>query len=340
MRIHSHYSLQSHNTFAIDASCAQLIIVDCIEDLNSLPELISDQITILGEGSNVLFAEDYAGQIIQSKLQGIIHHEDDSYHYLEVASGENWHQLVQYCLHQGIYGLENLALIPGSVGAAPVQNIGAYGVEFSSVCDFVQWYDIKNQEVKRLSNLQCKFAYRNSIFKTELANQAIIINVGFKIPKAWTANKNYQGLSELPNNCSAQDIFNQVVGIRQQKLPDPKLLPNAGSFFKNPIVSQQQLIELQHNYHDLPFYPQLDGTTKIAAGWLIDKAALKGFCIGGAAVHQNQALVIVNQHRATGRDIIDLAKYIQQKIQQQFNITLEPEVRLLGANGLQDLSEF
>jgi UDP-N-acetylmuramate dehydrogenase len=259
---------------------------------------------------------------------------------LSVASGENWHNFVVHCIENGWFGLENLALIPGSVGAAPIQNIGAYGVELERFCSFVDWFDFSTGKVSRLTNSQCQFDYRHSIFKSALLNRGIITQVGFLLPKDWQPVIQYHGLNDLDEHCSAMDVFNRVVELRTAKLPDPNLTPNAGSFFKNPIIDQEAFALLIAKFPTLVYYPQENNQFKLAAGWLIDNLKLKGFTIGNAMVHLQQALVLVNNGGATGKDIVSLAQHIQKSVAEFYGITIEPEVRLIGANGEQKLHEF
>jgi len=335
MAMHSNldYSLQSSNSFNIKASCSHIYFPSTLADLQQLPELSTENFYILGEGSNTLFVESQTPIIIQPKFTGINVLEHDDYFIVTVGAAENWHNLVCVCLEQGIYGLENLALIPGSVGAAPVQNIGAYGVEFADYCQEVQWYEFASKTMYSLTKNTCRFAYRDSVFKQEHYNKGLITQVTLKFPKVWQANLSYAGLDVLAKNSTAKQVMAQVIALRSSKLPDPKILPNAGSFFKNPVVSATEFSLLQKQYPNIPNYPQQDGQIKLAAGWLIDQAGLKGFRFEGVGVHEQQALVLVNYGSDFGADIISLAKYIQRKVTEKFQVALMPEVRMITKNG-------
>jgi len=335
MAMHSNldYSLQSSNSFNIKASCSRIYFPSSLAELQQLPDLASENFYILGEGSNTLFVEPQAPIIVQPKFTGIDIIEHDDHFIVTVGAAENWHNLVCFCLEKGIYGLENLALIPGSVGAAPVQNIGAYGVDFADYCQEVNWFEFSSKNIKSLDKKACLFAYRDSIFKQALYNKGIITQVTFKFPKQWQANLSYAGLDVLSKDCSAQEVMAQVIKLRSSKLPDPKELPNAGSFFKNPVISAKDFAPLQQQYPNMPNYPQQDGDFKLAAGWLIDQVGLKGFRHQGVGVHEKQALVLVNYDSDLGADIIRLAKYIQRKVAEKFSVAITPEVRMITSQG-------
>ncbi|WP_211183436.1 UDP-N-acetylmuramate dehydrogenase [Thalassotalea sp. Y01] len=333
-------SLKTLSTFAIESFGENVIHLQSLADVQALATNLPESFYILGGGSNTIFVEDYAGALICPELKGIEVTTTAEHFHLHVGSGENWHQLVEHCLVQGMYGLENLALIPGNCGAAPIQNIGAYGVELSDVCDYVDWYDFDKAEVVRMSVDACQFGYRNSIFKGALKGKGIITAIGLKLSKAWQAKIAYAGLKELGSEATAHQVFDAVVRIRQSKLPDPAQTPNTGSFFKNPVVDNNTYQRLQAQFKDIPAYPQADGSVKIAAGWLIDQCQLKGHQIGGAAVHVKQALVLINKDNAKGRDIIELAKYVQQMVVNKFAIQLQPEVRFIGQQGEMTLEQF
>jgi len=334
------YSLQSSNSFNIKVSCSRIYFPSSLAELQQLPDLSSENFYILGEGSNSLFVESQAPIIIQPKFTGIEVNEHDDHFIVEVGAAENWHNLVCFCLEQGIFGLENLALIPGSVGAAPVQNIGAYGVDIADFCQTVHWFEFSSQTILPLSKAACRFAYRDSIFKQALYNKGLITQVTFKFPKAWQAKLSYAGLDTLNKDCSADEVMAKVIALRSSKLPDPKTLPNAGSFFKNPVVSAEQFSQLQQQYPTMPHYLQANGEVKLAAGWLIDQAGLKGFRHHGVGVHQQQALVLVNYASEHGADIISLAKYVQQQVFDKFSIIISPEVRMITEQGEKDFSSL
>jgi len=346
MAMHSNqnYALQSSNSFNIKASCSHIYFPSSLAELQQLPDLTTEHFYILGEGSNTLFVEAQAPIIIQPKFHGIDILEEDEHFIVTVGAAENWHDLVCFCLEKGINGLENLALIPGSVGAAPVQNIGAYGVEFADFCQAVQWYEFSSKSVHSLTKQACRFAYRDSIFKQEHYNKGLITQVTFKFPKAWQANLSYAGLDTLTTDNTATEVMNNVIALRSSKLPDPKALPNAGSFFKNPVVTDKVFAKLQQQYPKIPHYfqnkSQENAEVKLAAGWLIDQAGLKGFRHEGVGVHQHQALVLVNYDSDLGTDIISLAKYIQRIVLEKFSVTLTPEVRMITQHGEQPFSSL
>lgn len=340
MELSRHFPLQNHNSFNVKATCPAIYFLKTIAELDQLPDLSKNHFYILGEGSNTVFVEQQAPIIIKPDFKGIEISELADNYIVTVAAGENWHDLVCSCLAQGVFGLENLALIPGSVGAAPVQNIGAYGVEFSDFCLQVKWYEFSSQTTKTLSNIDCQFSYRNSIFKQALHNKGIITEVVFSFPKAWQANLSYAGLSELAATVSAKEVMKKVIRLRQSKLPDPTKLPNAGSFFKNPIVNDQILTRLKNKYPGIPFYPLGDGQSKLAAGWLIEKVGLKGYRENGVGVHEHQALVLVNYESNDGGDIVALAKHIQKEVLATFDVLILPEVRTITAKGEKDFANL
>lgn len=330
-------SLKTFHTFSLPANAQKIVeITNPVQLKQQWDECQANQqpVLFLGEGSNVLFLQDFNGTVLVNRLLGITHREDDDFHYVDVKGGENWHKLVEWSLAQGIYGLENLALIPGCAGSAPIQNIGAYGVEFKDVCDYVDVLNLTTGEVFRLSNEECQFAYRDSIFKRDYAQCYVIIAIGLKLAKAWKPVLKYGSLANFDESAvTSQQIFDEVCAVRRSKLPDPKTFGNAGSFFKNPVVSKAHFESLIAEYSTMPNFPQADGTVKLAAGWLIDQCGLKGYQIGGAAVHQQQALVIINTGNATGTDVVELAHHIRQKVAQRFDVWLQPEVRFIGAEG-------
>ncbi len=324
--------LGMRHSFRLPATCRELIEITDESQLASLNW--SADTLILGEGTNTLFVGNFDGRVLVNKLRGVSITETKQDYMVSARAGENWHQLVLYLNRNNVFGLENLALIPGTVGAAPVQNIGAYGVEVGTFIDSVSGWDLIKKEPIRWSNHDCEFDYRMSKFKRSEWRHIFITSVHFRLSKVWQAVLNYKELSNLPTQVSAYDLMQRVIDVRQQKLPDPQELANAGSFFKNPIVSQQQAQELTALYTHLPVYPQADGRVKIAAGWLIEQAGLKGVQCGGAAVHKNQALVLVNQGGATGKDVQTLAQTIQQTVFERYGVKLEPEVRLINTHGL------
>jgi UDP-N-acetylmuramate dehydrogenase len=336
------HSLKAYNTFAIEQGCISMIHANSKESLIKICyDLYQGNMPfmILGGGSNVLFTEDYLGTVVHVVTKGIEIKEDGDSYLVTVEAGENWHELVKHCLQLGIAGLENLALIPGTVGAAPIQNIGAYGVEFVDVCDWVEYLDLTDGKLKRLNAVECGFAYRDSIFKGELNGLAVISTVGFRLNKVWQPKLSYGPLQQLDSTTvTALQVFDCICETRISKLPDPKLLGNAGSFFKNPIITSKLFQTLKEMYPDIVGYP-VDSGIKLAAGWLIDHAGLKGFSIGNASVHGQQALVLINTGGATGDDVTRLARYIIKKISTQFFVDLEAEPRVIGAYGEKELKD-
>ncbi|MGZ9896825.1 UDP-N-acetylmuramate dehydrogenase [Shewanella gaetbuli] len=330
-------SLKPFNTLGLNQSCEQVISLSDKQALvNTCYELYHSDtaMVILGGGSNIVFTEDFAGKVVHISTKGIdVEHTDDEV-LLKVEAGENWHELVKYCLEHNYYGIENLALIPGTVGAAPIQNIGAYGVEFASVCHSVEFVDLDAGEMYEISSADCLFGYRDSIFKQQLHGKALITAVTLKLSTQWRPQLTYAPLSHLkPDEITARDVFDLVCKVRSEKLPDPVEVGNVGSFFKNPIISTEQLATLQQTYPNIVFFPLNSEQVKLAAAWLIDQAGLKGHIVGGAAVHNKQALVIVNKGDATGHDICQLALSIIDKVEDDFNITLQPEPRIMAEFG-------
>lgn len=339
MKSNRQYSLLADNSFAVEAITPIIYYPDSLQDLAQVSAQLEAPFYVLGEGSNTLFVEDKAPVIIKPEFRGIEIHETSQHYCITAACAENWHQLVLFTLEQGINGLENLALIPGSVGAAPVQNIGAYGVELADFVEQVSWYEFESNEVHTFTKAQCQFGYRNSVFKQRLKGKGLITELTLRINKQWQPKLNYQGLDSLAQPCSAKDVLKQVIALRTAKLPDPKKCPNAGSFFKNPLISHSDFLSLKKNYPNLPHYPQENGQIKLAAGWLIEQAGLKGYQMSQVAVHDKQALVLVNKGTQCGSEIKLLAEYVRAKVFELFLITLEPEVRMITTNGEINLSK-
>lgn len=327
------YSLAPHHSFGFSSSAHAFLTVKSTDDLPALlSELDTPVFYILGEGSNTVFLEDYRGTVIKPAFMGIDLGHSDTHYRLKVGSGENWHQLVLWCMQHQIYGLENLALIPGTVGAAPIQNIGAYGVEIAQLIERVDYYDLNEKRHKILASDGCEFAYRDSVFKKRLADQVVITSVTFAIPKSWKGITHY-GELKLLSTPSAMDIFNKVVEVRQNKLPDPAKIGNAGSFFKNPIVCKNLFRQLQQTWPAIPSYLVDANKVKVPAAWLIDQLGFKGEKIGGIGCHPNQALVLTNDGSGTGEQLLQLARDIKAAVLKEFSIVLENEVRLIGKNG-------
>lgn len=330
-------SLKHLNTFSLEAQAAQIITATRSEHLTHawhLAQKNHQPLLLLGEGSNVLFLENFAGIVAVNRLKGIEITQNDSEWLLHVGAGENWHQLVCFALDNNIAGLENLALIPGCVGSAPIQNIGAYGIELQSLCDYVDLLNLDSGEVLRLSAIDCLFGYRESIFKHAYREGFAIVAVGLRLAKKWRPKLTYGDLTRLDAaTVTPRQIFDSVCAMRRGKLPDPAKTGNAGSFYKNPIVDAKRVNALLAEYPTMPTYSQADGSVKLAAGWLVENAGLKGFSIGGAAVHQQQALVLINQGNATSQDVVALARHVRNRVAETFSVWLEPEVRFISARG-------
>ncbi|UPW19127.1 UDP-N-acetylmuramate dehydrogenase [Agarivorans sp. TSD2052] len=334
LNIQRQVSLRKFNSFGLDAKATFLFELDSQQQLPALFQYIRRHKLswlIVGGGSNLLMLSDFDGLVIVNRMMGVTVDDSAEQTVLTVSAGENWHELVSWTVDNGYNGLENLALIPGTVGAAPVQNIGAYGLEIARYCSAVTYFDVATGQTKRLTGQACQFSYRDSIFKQSLKDQIVICEVELRLPTLWAPLIEYSGLNQLPANASARQVFDKVCELRASKLPDPEVLGNAGSFFKNPIINQQKLTSLLALYPDLPYYSADEGFSKVAAGWLIDYLGLKGFRVGDAAVHKEQALVLVNHGFASAADLIALCKVVRAKVWQAFAIVLEPEVRFIGA---------
>ena len=328
--------LKPYNTFSIDVAAETFYHITTEEDLITILAAQKDQeLFILGGGSNMLLTKDIEQPVLHLDLKGIhIISETENDVTLKVSAGENWHDFVIYCINNNYGGLENMALIPGNVGTAPIQNIGAYGVELKDSFYSCTATHIQTQETRTFSKVACEFGYRNSIFKNQLKGQYIITSVSFCLTKKDHVLRTEYGAikQELEtnkiDNPSIKDISEAVIAIRQSKLPDPKELGNSGSFFKNPVVDLAIFTTFQKNYPQAPFYKISDLEHKIPAGWLIEQAGFKGKRYGDAGVHKNQALVLVNYGNATGKEIWALAMKIQQAVLDKFGITIEAEVNV------------
>lgn len=337
MRITQNASLKSYNTFGIDVKAKSLISVTSIEDLVSvLKKNYAEDLLILGGGSNMLLTKDVDANVVHIAIKGTeVIRETNEFVFVKANAGENWHEFVLFTLQNNWGGLENLSLIPGNVGTSPIQNIGAYGVELKDYFVSCEAINIQTLELVNFTAAECEFDYRNSIFKSKVKGEYIITNVVFKLTK----NKHniltsYGAIDEELKkmgikNPGIVDVSNAVIKIRQQKLPDPKELGNSGSFFKNPIITLKEFEILKEAFPEMPNYLVDEDSIKIPAGWLIDKAGLKGFRDGDAGIHKNQALVLVNYGEATGREILNLAQKVQTEIYSKFKIHLEPEVNII-----------
>lgn len=337
MEVLEHKSLKNFNTFGIDCKARYFVSVSDLSELEEALKLgIHENLLVLGGGSNMLLTRDVDALVVHLDLRGIeVISEDESEVKLKVMAGENWHDLVMYCVDKNWGGIENLSLIPGNVGTAPIQNIGAYGVELKDVFESCTALEIDSLESKTFSKDDCKFEYRNSLFKNEAKGRYIITSVTIRLTnKDHLKSTSYGAIrSKLAENNisepSIKDISEAVISIRRSKLPDPKEIGNSGSFFKNPVVSKDEFEKFQSANPMAPFYEVSSTQFKIPAGWLIEKAGFKGKRFGDAGVHKNQALVLVNHDAATGKEIWELALSIQKKVYEQFGILIEPEVNVI-----------
>jgi UDP-N-acetylmuramate dehydrogenase len=327
-------SLKAFNTFGIDLSTQTLIRIYSVDDVLSFISMGKRPFNIIGGGSNVLLTRDQEC-VLKNEIKGIhIVSEDEHHLIVRVGAGEEWHQLVLWSLSHHLGGLENLSLIPGSAGAAPMQNIGAYGVEQESVFVGLDAVDLQTGAIVHFGKDDCKFGYRESVFKHDLKGRYFITHVSYRLSKKnHILHLEYGAIKDLLqqqkiDNPDIRDVSNAVIAIRKSKLPDPSLIGNAGSFFKNPVISDSLFNKLKLQFPDIVSYRQNDGSVKIPAGWLIERAGFKGMRHGGIGVHRDQALVLVNYGGGKGTDILDLAKEIQEKILKLFNIELQPEVNI------------
>lgn len=334
--IKTNVSLKKYNTFGIDTKAKNFCFYTNSEDLIYLQknEFINKKIPILvlGGGSNLLFVKPFDGLVIYPINKKIeIEQETENEVFIKVESGKNWDEFVSYAVQKGYGGIENLSGIPGNVGAAPVQNIGAYGVEVCEVIDRVNVIDLFTSKKQTFFNKDCQFAYRSSIFKNKEKNHFLIDNVIFKLTKNHIFKTHYGSIQEeleKYNEINLQHIRQSILTIRNKKLPDPQLIGNAGSFFKNPIISRSQLNILLKTYPQIVYYKLPDNQVKVAAGWLIEQAGLKGYENNkkNAGVHHKQSLVLVNKGTATGKDIVELSDFVKNTVAEKFGIFLEPEV--------------
>lgn len=328
------YSLLSHNTFGIDVSAARFLEYASVEELQQ--QIAQDAVTTpflhIGGGSNLLFTKDYDGLILHSCIEGIeVTEEDERTVSVRVGAGVVWDDFVAYCVAHGWYGAENLSLIPGEVGAGAVQNIGAYGVEVKDLITAVETVNIQGDQ-RVYSIEECGYAYRNSIFKRPENKSVFITYVRFRLSKEEYYTLDYgtirQELGKYPE-LTLPVVRKVIIDIRESKLPDPKVMGNAGSFFMNPIVSKEKLLALQQEYPQIPYYELADGQVKIPAGWMIDQCGWKGKSLGPAAVHDKQALVLVNRGGAKGSDIIALSDAVRASVREKFGIDIHPEVNFV-----------
>lgn len=337
MEIVSNYPLKNHNTFGINANAKEFVAVHTINELTEvLKENKGKKLFILGGGSNMLLTKDIDALVIHIDLKGKeVVSENDTHVHLKAMAGENWHEFVLYSIEHNYGGLENLSLIPGNVGTTPIQNIGAYGVEIKDTFVSCEAMDIETQQIVTFTKEECEFAYRESVFKGRLKNKYIIVSVTFNLTKInHKINTGYGDIAaELTKNGitvpTIKDVSNAVTAIRQSKLPDPKELGNSGSFFKNPIITKEEFEKAYILHPQMPHYTVSDTEVKVPAGWLIEQSGFKGKRFGDAGVHTKQALVLVNYGNATGQELLNLSKNIQETVYNNFGIRIEAEVNVI-----------
>jgi UDP-N-acetylmuramate dehydrogenase len=337
MIIKENFSLKEYNTFHIDVSAKHFVELNSDQEATNYFKQIftnEEKYLILGGGSNVLFVNDFEGTIIHPTMKGItIQEQSENEILIEAAAGEEWEDLVNYCVQNKYYGIENLAIIPGLVGAAPIQNIGAYGVELVDVFDSLDAIDMQSGKLETFSKEQCQFDYRDSIFKREWKGKYLITKVRLRLSKNEKLNTSYKALSKYikENNISntIENVANVITTIRRSKLPDPDFLGNAGSFFKNPVIDNERFGEIKKEYENIPSFKIDEEHVKLPAAWLIEKSGLKGYRLGDVGTHINQPLVIVNYGNAKGSEIIEFMKYIQSEVKKKFKISLVNEVNII-----------
>jgi UDP-N-acetylmuramate dehydrogenase len=338
MQLSENISLKPFNSFGIDVKAKYFAGFTSTESLRELTapksSVSANPLLILGSGSNILFTKDFDGLVLKNELKGIeLVSEDDEYYYVKASAGDNWHRFVLYCLEKNYAGLENLSLIPGNVGASPMQNIGAYGVEIKDVFHELEAWHLEDQKIVKFGLRDCEFGYRESVFKKQYKGQFVILNVTFRLRKQPVFHTSYgvieeelgkMGVAEL----SIQKISEAVIRIRSSKLPDPSNTGNAGSFFKNPVVPKTQYEELKQSFPAIPGYAAGNEHIKLAAGWLIEQCGWKGYRNGDAGCYDKQALVLVNYGNATGQEIFSLSESIIQSVSEKFQVQLEREVNI------------
>ncbi len=336
MEVRENYSLKNYNTFGIDVKCRYFVESDTesefLEFVSSY-ELKPEEIMVLGEGSNFLFTDDFDGTVFYPTIKGMeIVEENDEHVWVRIGAGEIWDDFVAWAVERGYGGVENLSFIPGHVGAAPVQNVGAYGMEAGDTIERVEAIQIEEARKDVIDAADCRFAYRDSIFKGEWKNKYIITYVVFRLTKAPEFRLNYGSVQEELQKLGAVNLKNirqAIIHIRQAKLPDVKELPNAGSFFKNPVVPREQAEHLKKKYPELPVYPVDEERVKLAAGWLIEQCGWKGKDLGKAGVYEKQALILVNRAEASGVEVAHLANEVKKSVFMTFGVWIEPEVYVI-----------
>ncbi len=337
MEILENFSLKNHNTFGIDVRARRFVAIHSIEELRKvLAENRGENIFILGGGSNMLLTRDVDALVVHVDLRGKEIVDTDEHHATLVGmAGENWHEFVMFAIRNGLGGLENMSLIPGNVGTTPIQNIGAYGAEIKDTMLWCEALDTETLELRRFSNAECRFGYRDSIFKNEAKGKYVITAVAFRLTVAHhRINTGYGDITRMLadrqiENPTIKDVSEAVIAIRQSKLPDPKVLGNSGSFFKNPVIPESLYRIASQKFPDMPHYPAGDGMVKVPAGWLIEQAGFKGKRFGDAGMHKNQALVLVNYGGASGAELLAVARDVQRTVKEMFGIEIEAEVNIV-----------
>ena len=330
-------SLKSFNSFGLDVTAKRFARFDSIAALQEVLSEVSDTVpVVLGGGSNVLFLHEQVEAVMRNEVTGfsLLNH-DEEFQYVKAGAGENWHAFVMRCIELELGGAENLALIPGSVGASPMQNIGAYGAELKDIFHSLTALELATGTLRTFSLPDCRFGYRESIFKNEMRNQFIIVDVTFKLRRKPLLNTSYGAIEDELSRLgiarpSVRSVADAVINIRRSKLPDPAVIGNAGSFFKNPTVTQAKFQQLEQVYERMPAYPNADGSVKLAAGWMIEQCGWKGYRRGDVGCHERQALVLVNFGHASGEDILSLSAEIIQSVEEKFAVQLEREVNIVG----------
>lgn len=348
-KVQENISIKQYNTFAISTVAKYFAEFNTADELSKLLEFKQPQTPnlptgqaghkpqtlILGGGSNILFTKDYYGLVLKNEIKGIKEIKEDEHHvYVQVGAGENWHQFVLHCIKKGWAGVENLSLIPGNVGASPMQNIGAYGVEIKEVFYSLEAYHIKDKRIINFSLNDCEFGYRESVFKRKYKDQFVITDVTYRLNKIPNYNISYGAIEQELEKMGVKDLSLQavshaVINIRSSKLPNPAEIGNAGSFFKNPEIGSHEFHELKRMFSGIVGYNLPNGNVKLAAGWLIEQAGWKGYRKGDAGCHEKQALVLVNYGNAKGSEILELSENILQSVQKKFGVSLEREVNIV-----------
>ena len=342
MQVQENISLKQYNSFGINASAKYFAgfntlqeLEDCLEFKTSETLHPPSQKLILGGGSNILFTKNFDGLVLKNQLKGIELVKEDADHvYLKAGAGENWHKFVEYCIQKNLAGVENLSLIPGNVGASPMQNIGAYGIEIKDVFHSLEAYDIADRKIVEFGLRDCEFGYRESVFKNRFKNQFVITSVTYRLNKVPAFNVSYGAIQQELDTMGVKDlsianISAAVIRIRSSKLPDPKEIGNAGSFFKNPEIENEQFMQLKNNFPAIVGYDLHNGKTKLAAGWLIEQCGWKGYRRGDAGCHAKQALVLVNYGNARGNEIYELSTDIIASVKEKFGVSLQREVNIV-----------